>query len=487
MTKIVNTFTPGNLDLSNNFPTLCIVGSGLSGLLTAIQIKEENLPIEVVIIDKPQPETNTQLSGMRIRARRAGSRATLPEERSAEITQLLASQNNGFTTPAMKEFGRLLTEELIRWGYQFSSIDPALINEIPEWFGPQWGKFGAGGRGSSILSLLKSLALEKEVKFLTGEVQELQREKETITALKILHGEKSYILRPDVVILANGNAAGRLFLSTNKTIKNSATELLFKAGLPLEGGNLTMWHPFGRCSPDGKPLPGCYETDSLEQTRVFYMDGEEDQETTSLLQEHQAHDHFNEIVKRFLERGGVVQLVDSECRRQFSRVSLHYNHLGARTLDGTQVEETANLAVVGDAGGILHWTNHQPRLPGLALAHCLVSARKACDWVTSKVEGDNWVFLEDRLRLTESEASKQQKINDTPSINLREINTRNTLRLAFSANHKSEQISSWATELTQSGSHDLTPISLALIDSWSLAIEADREMIQEIHPLSRRL
>lgn len=509
MHEQINTFRPDNLKLDNGLPTVCVVGAGLSGLLTAIQIKEKGVPIEVVVLDKLHSETNTQISGMRIRAKRAGSSAMLPEERSAEVTELLARQNNGVVTAPMKEFGQLLTEELTKWNRKLSLFNPELVHEISEWFGPQWGQLnqsGAGGRGLSVLSWLKTIASEQGVKFLISETTALLKTGKTITAVELAHADSAYTFRPDTIILANGNAAGRLFLSTNRSIKNSATELLFNAGLPLEGGSLIMWHPFGNCRSDGSVLLGCHETDALEKTKVFYMDGTEDQETTQLLQEHQAHYHFREIAKRFLEKGGVVQLVNPNGERQFARVSLHYSHLGAPTIDGTRVEGVSNLAVTGDAGGLLHWTNHKIRLPGFALAHCIVSARKASDWIASRIEGDNWVILEDSMRMSK-DTQRSHAIMGTPLNEIRETNTKHVLKLEFGASDlRPNEIQSWTAELAQAGENTLKPLSLAIIDSWTRIVQGEHEPIllknettnaivrevnneptREAHALSRRL
>ncbi len=480
MGERINTAMPGNLDLRDNTPTVCVVGAGLSGLLTAIQLKEKKLPLQVVVLDKLQTESNTQVSGMRIRAKRAGSSAMLPEERSEEIVGLLAKQNNGCATEPMKEFGRLLTEELIKWNRRLSLIDPEFVNETPEWFGPQWGipnKNGMGGRGLSVLTLLKSVASKQGIKFLKGEATRLQKTGGTITSIDLSEGNRQYIFRPDVVILANGNAAGRLFLSTNRAIKNSATELLFNAGLALEGGSLIMWHPFGNCRSDGKALLGCHETDILDTTSVFYMGGTKDQETTQLLREHQAHYHFREIAERFFENGGIVQLVNSDGERQFARVSLHYSHLGAHTTDGARVEGMSNLAVTGDAGGLLYWTNHQVRLPGFALAHCLVSARKVSDWIATEFEGNNWIILENRHRVAEIAQGIPRDLTSAQN-DLREINTRHSLELEFGKeNPTAERISSWATELNHVGETELKPLSLAIVDSWNHIIQGEHEPI----------
>lgn len=473
-------YRPNTLELTDNLPVLCVIGAGLSGLLTAIEAKEQNTRLQVVVLEKPQPESNTQVSGMRIRAKRAASSAILPEDRIREVIDLLAGQNSASQTSPMAEFGQLLTAEMTIWNRRLSQVDPELVHELPEWFGPQWGKVnlsGRHGRGSSILNHLRQSAAERGIKFLHGEARALHKERETITSVDIGFEQSQYSFRPDAVVLANGNAAGSLFLSTNKSIRSSATELLFDAGLPLVGGSLIMWHPFGRCRDNGTPALGCYETDTLENTRVIFPDGTNDEETASLLRQHQAHYHFKEISRRFLEKGGVVRLVDANGKSGFARVSLHYSHLSALTLDGTQVEGMTNLAVVGDAGGLLHWTNYRTRLPGFALAHCLVSARKAADWASVNFSDDNSVLIESRRRMTSTPRTlRADPENNRPQ--LKQINTRHALALEFGDRFaKPGLLSSWAAELNQLGGDCLVPLSLAVMNSWIRVLHGEHEPI----------
>ncbi len=474
---------PHEIKLDGELPMVCVVGGGLAGLLTAIEVKEENASLQVIVLDKSQVESNTLVSGMRIRAKRATSDANTPENRREEVTELLGEQNNGVITPPMKEFARILTEEIKIWNQRLLRADPEFVRELPEWFGPQWGKLNQNqiaGRGESVLTWLRSVASKKGVKFLLGEAQALHKEDEIITSMNLISGDRKYTLRPDVVVLANGSATGSLFLSTNRPIRNSAIQLLFNTELPLEGGTLVMWHPFGKCKSDGSPILGCHGTDALEETNVFFMSGIKDEKTTQLLREHQAHNRFEEISRRFLDNGGVIRLVDTNGEQRFARVSLHYSHLGARTIDGTGVAGTTNLAVVGDAGGLLYWTNYQTRLPGFALAHCLVSARKASHWINSVSDGDRFVAVENGRRLTEivlreqvSTASQRGKLTK-----IREINTRHILQMEFGdEGKKGEQISSWKAELNQMSVDGATLLSLAIVDGWEHLIEGEREPI----------
>lgn len=438
--------------IEGSFPTVCIIGGGFSGLLTAINLKGGSRPLNVVVLDKPKRESNTQISGMRIRD-------------VAHLQEPL--------TPVMREFALLLDQELTRWNKMLGEINPGFVNKSTDWFGPQWGilnKNGVGGRGLSVIKILQELAKDRGVVFLNGEAQGLITANRRLEAVAISGNGKNYLFNPDTVILANGNAAGSLFESTNKPIKYSATELLFKAGLPMDGSTIMMWHPFGNCNSKGEPLFGCYETDLLADSRVYLKNGKEDHETTRLLREHEAHYHFREIAQRFLEQGGMVKLVNTAGEERTARVALHYTHLGAQTTDGVKVKGIANLAVVGDAGGLSYFTDYQPRQPGLALSHAIVSARKASEWILQ----------------TEFPAKEETHINEngltdqsgTVDCNeLRATNTKHVLELEFGQGDNKQQLELWTKELQKYPDNRLAALSLALVDSWTKKIAGEQEPI----------
>ncbi len=460
------------INITTDKPTICIIGAGLGGLLTAINIANATREINIIILDKPGTQSNTKIAGMRIRQRAAGIGTQDPDQQVDEVTSLLAKPNEGNETPRMRLFAHTLIEELNNLSLRLTNIDPNLVEDEPNWFGPRLGIPTAGGkgRGKSIKLILEKEASDAGVLFLTGEAISLNREGKLITGFELLNRDKQYTLRPDITILANGSGAGALFRSTMVPIDNSATELAFNAGIPLEGGTEIMLHPFGRIKQNGEYALGCYETDELAHSRVILSDGSEDTETTHLLSEHLAHNQFDNIAKRFLQNGREVKLVDRETGEENrAGVAIHSIQLGTKTEDGTSAYGISNLQVVGDAGGLSYWTEGHKRPPGLGLANCIVGARLISNIIQSQLEGDQWNILERRKRLTESNRSytHQQTSSDLKN-HLRDTNTLHVLNLIIEDRLQSRQtLQSWRESLKLLPTDDdLVKISNGLTYCW---------------------
>jgi hypothetical protein len=350
-----------------------IVGGGLAGLAAAVRLKDAYPDQSVVVVDKPSPQSNTQIAGQRYRYGIAGRRANPIEE----ITELLASRNDGEVTPEMEQFAQLAGEEMEYWQ---GRPDFVTSTDRPEWFGPQWGDANRAGkgRGMSVLGWYREAAAQQGIAMVRAEASRLEIEQGHMGGLIVtgMNGLKRIVA--DRYILAGGNASGRLFLSTNKDIANSAQELAFDASIPLVDSTLHMIHPFGNSDAAGNPRLGCFETDELADTKVYLgalgASPVFDAETTELLTTHQAHYHFPAIAKRFAEHGSVVRLDAPDGSSTLARVSHHYGHLGIATTDGVSVEGTDNLYAAGDAAGLGYWTNHHERFPGFALLKCLTDA-----------------------------------------------------------------------------------------------------------------
>lgn len=446
---------------------VCIIGGGLSGLLSAIHLAEKNENVNIVIVEKPQHESNTQISGMRFRERIAGSKAK-PEERADDIVRLLRGINKDIETPQMSEFAQVLVEELDLWNERLNNLNGGLVTNEEAWFGPQWGipnDSKKGGRGYSILKALREIALSKSnIHVINGEVTALRKDVAGISGLEVATETGNFLIRPDFTVLANGSATGELFDSTNKPIEHSAVSLLYEAGLPLTGATLNMWHPFGRLKKDGTPTLGCMETDELSDMRIRYSDGTTDNEVNGWLRNHQAHYHFREITERMLKMGGSVELIDTEDKTIRAGVSLHYNHLGALTTNGVQVEGVSNLFAVGDAASITFFTEGNTRLPGFALSNCLVTARLATDNISAALT--NQKNTEGIQRVTSIEATLISPRPDNHSRKiLRETNTRYFKELEFSTTRGAEEVlHEWESKIGDLN-HPLIELTLGIIDA----------------------
>lgn len=454
--------------------SILIVGSGLSGLACGIKTKLRYPNTRVSILNKRKPQSNTQIAGLRVRARKI-HQGLDPEE---EICQLLAERNSGLLTESMKYFASLAGQELDFW--------KAILDweDRPDWFGPQFEK----GNGTAMLQKLKKLAQQLGIKFIIGEAVRLEKEGSSIARIIINNKSfESHILRSELIVLAAGNIGGSLFISTNKPIANSSHELAFAAGLSLTDSTIHMFHPFGRSKPDGSPLLGCFETDKIAQSEVYFSDGIFDEETTQLLREHKTHECFPEICKRFLKHGGVVKLVHRDGRSSFARVSHHYSHIALETSDGISVVGVDNLLAVGDASNLGFWNGHKERLPGFALLKCFIDAELAQSGIGRLSEKErrqslNWEMLDKKTDplIFEHDLLPQ----------LRTINTKALFDLTFRdlPNRRPDTLS-WISDLrllnAPQGKTTLVNISLMMADAyWKKLIDSN---IQEPIKVERGL
>jgi succinate dehydrogenase/fumarate reductase flavoprotein subunit len=371
-----------------------IIGGGLAGWATAIKLKKQFPEMDVVLVEKSTPQSNTQGAGMRIRFGITHRRQNPYEE----MVELFASRNRNIVTEPMEIFARTAVGEVPFW----QSI-PGFVGfeDNEDWFGPQWGVPNAAkkGRGKSVLRWLREYGESVVgVKVLQGEVQELDVVKSTGASEGYVRGVyvrlhdneytgSSYdpvryaLVEADNFVLAGGNIGGTLFESTNKRIAFSSQELGYKAGLGLVYATKQMIHPFGLSNSKGDSKLGCFETDLLVGVEVLLgaKEGHHgpmvlDRQITNWLARHEAHYHFPEIAERIMDMGGVVKLRFPDGSSSFARVSHHYSHIGLETVNGTRVKGIRNLYGAGDAVGPCYFMAGQERFPGVALLSCLVHA-----------------------------------------------------------------------------------------------------------------
>lgn len=372
-----------------NTTDVLVVGAGLAGLATATRLLEMSPDCRVTVVDRPAPQSNTQIAGQRYRAGIAGQR----QDARGEVTTLLANRNDGIVTPQMETFASIAEEELRIW-----SAKPGLeVRDSPEWFGPQFGTPNSAGKGhgKSVLKFAQDQARSAGVNMMHGTVIELDIQDGTAAGVWMIDakGEPRFV-RGTFLVLAGGTACGQVLLSTNKPIEHSATELAVAAGLPLQDLSLHMVHPFGNSGADGSRRIGCHETDNLAGAQVYLPDGngklDLDRETTELLGDHQAHYYFPQIARRFNERGGVATIQHPNGTVSHAGVSEHYWHAGITTTNGVRVTGHNNVYAVGDASNVGYWTNHKERFPGVALTKCLVDGvLTAEDIVFQSMAGTN--------------------------------------------------------------------------------------------------
>lgn len=467
--------------------SVVLIGNGLAGLACAIQIKLHNPCEEVLVVSKKRSESNTLISGHRYRAR-ITNQGVKPED---EICSLFEKRNEGHSTFQMREFANLCVSEVNFWQHlMMESYDTILslhVEDKREWFGPQFGS----GKGKITLDWFNKIAEKLQVKFQTAEVTDVIIENGRVKKLiaedqskDVTPEEKRHLsIEGSSYILANGNIAGKLYeRTTNIKINNSAQELAFKAGLQLVGGTETMFHPFGRCKPDGTPIPGCYETDTLENVLIYFEDGEQDSETMVMLKNHTAHEHFPEITKRFMLHGGKATLVFRDHIEQ-SRVAIHNNQLSVKTNDGVRVEGTTNLFAIGDASGMGYWTNYKERLPGTGLANCLVGAKLVAENVTHRIseEENRKDIIIDAVAANEPlDESRRLFIQDE----LRKINSEHLIGITFQEDKEKAKKTArdWLYCLREMPLNRLSQISMCVAFTHIQRLEKD---LPEPLPLSK--
>jgi hypothetical protein len=366
---------------------LRIFGGGLAGLALAVSVQEELRGWQVTLVDKRFPQSNTQLSGMRFREGVANRRTRSAEE----ILELLTRRTGAGPSKLMEKFAQNAAVELRRWE---SRPDFVGSDDRPDWFGPQWGapNRAGKGRGKSTLDWLRRVARHSGVAVEAGELRRLHVDHGSITGAEVVVERDGVRVREvqhaSAYVLANGSSTGLLFESTNRTIDWAAHEVAFASGLPLVGATVHMIHPFGNADSTGAPRIGCLETDLLAGAEVHVSQGDgtfrEHPRLTELLAKHEAHYHFPDIVRELSAGGGTTRLDLPDLRRLTATVAEHYYHIGVEAEeDGVSIAGTDNGFAVGDASGIVAWTDYQERFPGFALTKCLIDARVVTDLLSA--------------------------------------------------------------------------------------------------------
>lgn len=433
---------------------LRIFGGGLAGLALAISVQEELRGWQVTLVDKRFPQSNTQLSGMRFREGVANRRTRSAEE----ILELFTRRTGAGPSTLMEKFAEAAAVELRRWE---SRPDFVGSDDRPDWFGPQWGapNRAGKGRGKSTLDWLRRVAKQSGVTVEAGELRRLHVHRGSITGAEVAVERDGVRVREvqhaSAYVLANGTSTGLLFESTNRTIDWAAHEVAFASGLPLVGATVHMIHPFGNADSTGAPRIGCLETDLLAgaEVHVSQRDGtfREHPRLTELLAKHEAHYHFPDIVRELSAAGGTTRLHLPDLRQLTATVAEHYYHMGVEAEeDGVSIAGTDNGFAVGDASGIVAWTDYQERFPGFALTKCLIDARVVTELLSAGRSGAGagvgWEAAMDVSMDASIDDEDKARSEVVPAV--RKVNS-SWLRRIVSAGSKADQASAacdWAEQ-----------------------------------------
>ncbi len=435
--------------------SVAIVGAGVSGLLTAIELRLLNPDIDVAIFDNVT-SSNSAIAGQRYRARFSGG-STL-----GELFQWYGDR--GLLRQEVVDFYMLGRKQLMFW----QSLYPPTLNielerlpsrDNPLWFGPQLGDVTASGRGKggSVLRWLRQLINPLGIRLIQSRVRDVVFCEKSVAAIIIENRLGLSKIIADNYVFACGSPAGSMFYSTNVGNWDSLLPFLHIAGVPIADADIFMLHMAACCTKDGAPKPGCHETDVLAGFTAWLRKSDSDEfvvddDITNLLATHQAHERMQEICRKIISAGGLVMYKHNE-QSILSRVSHHYSHLRLKTADGVTVSEFNNAYVTGDMAGVGHWLGRHARLPGTALLGCLVSASLVANKLARRV-GVNKIIM-----ASVEQVSPAYVLRGEMKAKMRAINSDGLFCYVSGVIAGVEQ---WVSELTRLSAHNDPWINLSL-------------------------
>lgn len=419
--------------------SILIIGSGMAGLATAVHTKELLPEEQVVVVESTKQIGNTLIAGQRLRRKKLRDLLGNPEDHNL--------QKESFIQNADKV--------LDFWQSILGST------EATSWFGPQL----AGGRGIIALQEMRRKAEILGVSFMTGEARKLIRSNNVINGIIVQNKNELNTVITDTYVLANGGSVGDLFESTNIPIIHNAHELAFDASILLVGGTIHMFHPFGKSMESGLTIAGCFATDDLANVEVTFTDGTIDRETMELLSRHEAHEKFDEICSRFIEKSnGVVRLCFPDGRIRHARVSLHHGLLGIDTEDGVQVKGLDNLMAVGDASSLGLVTAFRKRPTGVGQLKCLVDGLQVANVLKEKRRKDNTESHSLRIISNGGEYKETHQPNFHERGIIRKINSKALISTTFGQNtNLLDEIQRWRDDLSSLGIPESLPIRMSMV------------------------
>lgn len=421
--------------------SVAIVGTGISGLLTAIELKLLQSGIDVALVDNGQT-SNSALAGHRYRKRMSGS---------AELQDLFEWYGGkGVLTERTLEFFATGRRQLSFW----RSFDPATegldLPRLPSrdadaWFGPQLGETTKAGRGKggSVMKWLAALARGLGIRMLECSVHDIEVA-DGLVSLLIGRSPagRGLAISASHYVFAGGSPGGSMFESTNVENWDSLLPMFHARGVPIADADLFMLHMAANCGSEGHAKHGCHETDLLAGSIAYLQDADgkftvADAEITDLLARHKGHEQMPEVCQKIIRHGGLVRYAYPD-HDIIARVSHHYSHLRLETEDGTRVRGLGNAYVVGDMAGLGYWLGRHVRLPGTALTGCLVSASACAARLVSARSSDRVI--------TQAHAGSTRLPAEAESTR-RKMRKVNTLGLFAYMTGELEATAGWVTEL----------------------------------------
>lgn len=426
----------------------------MSGLATAIFIKESSPREDVAILY--DGGSNSSISGNRFRS----GADNKPDDLQAMIDAISSREHGTNNTEQIIDFCVLGRTALER----FSKINGLSTHYEPCWFGPRitsgFADKSHRAPAPNTLNHLKGLASDKGVRIARYAVTSLHHSASSGWQCRTDRGP---LIASDRVVLASGSPCGRAFGpgSTNRSITGGAVELVLGKNIEginkssIHGAENIMIHPFGKLSPDGASVVGCYATDSISDAEV-YTDGKRNYYIEEMLRLHTAHSSFPEIIGK-VGLGGANYFIKGGAKHPFAP-AVHYWHIGLKP-EGSYVEMLPGLFVAGESGNTVRYFDSE-RLPGTALTMCLADAHQISERVREQSDGTSnsitWEYQD-------SEAPPKPKPTDYESEKvktLQKLNSRLVLGLGSGATHHS------VIEEVEHFDKGLAEISRMLVESF---------------------